>query len=408
MNRWRAAAIAAGLVVLVLFPASLRASAVGQVVLVEGDADLSRGGQPPAVPLTVRDAVAVGDVVRTKSSGRVQIKFVDNSVLTIAPNSRVAVEEYMFDPARGDRRATLEVFRGLVHTSVDKVDPNKPPDFFMKTHTAVLGVRGTKWYTKLLPKVTEVYTEGTLLEVSTRPVPIETEIREVGTVLLKGMEFTQVGLNRKPTPPVKITPEILKGLEQQLKSGGSSQSGGERLDYLSTLAMDRLGQLLGQDYLIRHISSGFYVPPRAAGVVPFAIEWLGYWSEYPGMGPPENVVVNSFGFGHQSPFFSNSFMSEFEGLFQAPSAYDPLSGQFTAKATGSYRLVGGRYLGVMQVTFQPSSYYGGNTGLATLSGPFVFTPTQNLLTATLKGPYQLYTGDRVDLKGVLRQHSHGP
>ena len=185
-------------------PAAALAAPVGQFLQAEGEVDLSKAGKAPAVAVKPNDPVEVGDVVRTKSNGRAQIRFVDDSVLTIAPDSRVAVEEYLFDPAKGDRKATLEVFRGLVHTTVNKVDPNKPPDFFLKTHTAVMGVRGTRWFTKLLPTVTEVYTEGSRLEVRCLKFPDK-------MVLLKDLQFTQVGENFI-LPAVDITREAIEGL----------------------------------------------------------------------------------------------------------------------------------------------------------------------------------------------------
>ncbi len=142
-----------------------QAAPVGTFLQVEGRVDILKGGKLPATAVKVQDAVDVGDVVRTKSMSRAQIKFVDDTVLTMAPESRVTIEKYMFDGAKGERQAVLEVLRGLVHTAVEKVYPKTEPDFIMKTHTAVLGVRGTRWYTKLLPNGTDVYTEGSKLEV---------------------------------------------------------------------------------------------------------------------------------------------------------------------------------------------------------------------------------------------------
>jgi hypothetical protein len=413
------------------------AAPVGQFLQAEGEVDLSKGGKQPAAPVKAQDPVEVGDVVRTKSNGRAQIRFVDDSVLTIAPESRVAVEEFMFDAAKGDRKAVVEVFRGLVHTTVNKVDPKKEPDFLMKTHTAILGVRGTKWYTKLLPNATEVYTEGSLLEVQTRQVLIETKVVEVGRVLLRNLEFTSVGLNQKPLPPVKITLETLKGLEQQLKTGLGGKSGGEQGVAPLFQGLPRVVTLLGQDFLIRHLASGFYVPPQPERLYAFQITWSGSWEEFFSEGYNGQVMVYNYGSGTGSPFFQDTFASDFQGLFTAPSDYSTFYGDFTAKATGTYRKVGDRYVGVMKVTFYPTMIDGGNGNgdygyrflagrfsgprgsfantyaafsngntnslQATLSGPFLFSRSKNLLAATLSGPYQLYTGDKATLRGVLKQ-----
>ena len=61
--------------------------------------------------------------------------------LTLAPESRVAIDEYAYDPGKSQRQATVEVFRGMVHFLVSKILQTEKPDFIMKTHTGVLGVR---------------------------------------------------------------------------------------------------------------------------------------------------------------------------------------------------------------------------------------------------------------------------
>ena len=60
-------------------------------------------------------------MIRTKSKSRAQVQFVDDTILTLAPESRVAVADYLYDGARGQRRVLLQVFRGLVHTVVKQV-----------------------------------------------------------------------------------------------------------------------------------------------------------------------------------------------------------------------------------------------------------------------------------------------
>jgi hypothetical protein len=74
-----------------------QADAVGRLTQVEGRVDILRGGQLPATPVKVDDGVQTGDVLRTKSLSKAQITFIDNSTLTISPESRVSIEAYMFD-----------------------------------------------------------------------------------------------------------------------------------------------------------------------------------------------------------------------------------------------------------------------------------------------------------------------
>ena len=238
------------------------AAPVGTFIQAEGRVDLLKGGKLPAVEVKAQDGVEVGDVVRTKSQSRAQIKFVDNTVLSIAPESRVTIEEFMFDAAKGERKAVLGVLRGLVHTAVEKVYPKEEPDFIMKTHTAVLGVRGTRWYTKLLPTATDVYTEGSKLEVQN----ILPEI--IGKQLMTDLQYCRIGQFMTPTVPLNITPQDLIPLQQQMQSGtgggGGSQTNGGPGQFAGPQGPPQDPKGLGGLSLIQTLSSGAYVPPRIA------------------------------------------------------------------------------------------------------------------------------------------------
>ena len=74
--------------------------------------------------------------------------------MTISPEARIAIEEYMFDPAKGKRSAVLQLFQGLAHFVVSQVYKVQEPDFIVKTHTAAMGVRGTDVGIRLTPNDT--------------------------------------------------------------------------------------------------------------------------------------------------------------------------------------------------------------------------------------------------------------
>ena len=222
-------------------PSGVGAATVGRFIQVEGRVDILKGGKLPLVPAKVQQGVDQGDVVRTKSDGRAQVQFVDETVLTIAPSSRIAIEDYVFDAAKGKRSAVIEIFRGLVYTVVQKIYQVEEPDFVVKTGTAVLGVRGTKWYTQILPSTTDVYTEeaGEVTKLQPKVSPnagleaknILPEI--VGKVLLKSRQFTRVAEDMAPTVPVNITMDDLKYLQIRLlpeatggTRAGSPETGG--------------------------------------------------------------------------------------------------------------------------------------------------------------------------------------
>ena len=136
---WTLALLAA---VSLLSPGVLAAAGVGQVVALEGPVDVLRGGKLPATPLKLQDSIYPGDVIRTKTGCKVQLKFVDDTTMTVAPGTRMAIESYLYDPAQGQRNAVIQVFMGLVETVVTKILKADREDFILKTNTAVMGVRG--------------------------------------------------------------------------------------------------------------------------------------------------------------------------------------------------------------------------------------------------------------------------
>ena len=70
---------------------SAQAEVVGRLTQVEGKVDILRGGKLPAIAVKMNDGVETGDVLRTKSQSKAQITFIDDSTLTIAPESRVGM-----------------------------------------------------------------------------------------------------------------------------------------------------------------------------------------------------------------------------------------------------------------------------------------------------------------------------
>lgn len=214
--------IIALLVGVLSFPMGAQAAVVGKFTMVEGQVDLLKKGKLPAVPVKLKDGVEPGDVIRTKSQGKAQITFVDDTTMTFSPSSRVAIEAYMYNAAKKQRNGVVQVFYGMVYTVVNRILQTEKPDILLKTHTAIMGVRGTKWYALLHPIATDIFNES-------GKVSAHNAFAEVtGEVLLKGKEFTRVSWNMPPTIPRALTSEDFLLLQRQLSigvKGGMSGAG---------------------------------------------------------------------------------------------------------------------------------------------------------------------------------------
>ena len=129
----------------------------------------------------------------------------------------------------------IELFSGLAHVVVNKIFKAEEPDFVVKTHTAVTGVRGTDFGVRLQANST---TDSELfgrhpgsqhLPGSGRTGP---QIHHIAfsfgppgspnSVILHNMQGTSVALGFPPTLPFTITSQDLKVFMNQL--GGPLQS----------------------------------------------------------------------------------------------------------------------------------------------------------------------------------------
>jgi FecR protein len=155
--------------VLVLSGAA-QAAPVGRFVRLEGQVELLKQGKLPPVPVKMEDGVEPGDVIFTKAKAKAQMKFADESIITLAPESRVEVIDFSYDPAQGRRRVVMRLYKGLLHNQVPKMMQNRGPDdfdFSMETRTAHFGVRGDEWYTLVKPNSTLVFLLKSVLYLKT-------------------------------------------------------------------------------------------------------------------------------------------------------------------------------------------------------------------------------------------------
>jgi hypothetical protein len=118
-------------------------SPIGMISLAEGKATVESGGQS-------REALAgeelfEGDAVVTGPGAKVKVLFRDDSLVTIAADTRLEVSAYMVDPASKLRKSVLTVAKGKVLSLVSRVFANPSSMFEVRTKTAVAGVRGTRF-----------------------------------------------------------------------------------------------------------------------------------------------------------------------------------------------------------------------------------------------------------------------
>jgi hypothetical protein len=120
-------------------PASTSANPIGAVATLQGGASVTRSSATSA--LKVKDAIFKGDVLQTAVNGTLGIAFDDATTFSLRPNSRIAVDEFVYRERGANNIAAFDVVRGTIAFVASAVA--KTGDMKIVTPTATIGIRGT-------------------------------------------------------------------------------------------------------------------------------------------------------------------------------------------------------------------------------------------------------------------------
>ena len=167
---------------------------VGSVATLQGSASVTRNNATSA--LALRDPVYKNDVLQTKVDGTLGITFDDETTFTLKPNTRLAVDEFVYQEGGTDNAAIFNVVRGtaafvaaeVAHTGNMKID----------TPTSSLGIRGTTG----LVEVPEGGTAGGQVSIKLYP---DADGR-VGRIEVFGRDGAQLGILSRGATGFAIRP----------------------------------------------------------------------------------------------------------------------------------------------------------------------------------------------------------
>ena len=116
---------------------------IAQVKTVSGQATVERGGNN--LPAKVGDFLYEKDVIDTGADGSIGITFTDNTAMSAGPNSEVALDEYRFDSSNFNGAMLTDMRKGTLAMVSGDIARSTPGAMKVKTPTAILGVRGTRF-----------------------------------------------------------------------------------------------------------------------------------------------------------------------------------------------------------------------------------------------------------------------
>ncbi len=117
-------------------------NSIGRIEKVVGDVTVMRNGV--AVALHVGDAVYKNDVVQTGADSSAGIGFPDGTALNLVSNTRMALNDYVYDPNGTSNDALFNLVQGGFAFVAGKVAHTG--DMKIGTPVATMGIRGTTGY----------------------------------------------------------------------------------------------------------------------------------------------------------------------------------------------------------------------------------------------------------------------
>jgi hypothetical protein len=198
---------------------------VGAVAALEGEAHARRVDGSEWAALAPGDDVFLGDRLRTQAASKLKLLFSDDSVLTLAANTELTVDEQVV-PEEEATESYFSLMVGTVRALVSERYGAPGATFEMETPTAVAGVRGTRF----IAKHDEEAEETTVLGLSNITVVRSKDDPEGEyAVEVREGQVTRVTHGRSPHAPVRAPDDVLRSLSAAtLVSAVGGGGGGPR------------------------------------------------------------------------------------------------------------------------------------------------------------------------------------
>ncbi len=144
---------------------------VGTVTRIVSSVVAVQDAQPRT--LKVGSPIFINDIISTGPKSRVEIKMIDDTVLTLSSRTQFFVMQYRFKDNEGD--ALLRLISGTFRAVTGKLAKLENRPFKVVTHVATIGVRGTDFWVgdfKSIPHVQLLGGGGIFVENSAGRVVI--------------------------------------------------------------------------------------------------------------------------------------------------------------------------------------------------------------------------------------------
>lgn len=117
------------------------AGSIGQVATLQGNATVTRANATAAAALQVNDAIFKNDTLQTGADATLGITFDDETTFSLSANTRIVVDDFVYQDGGGGNAALFTVARGTAAFVAGKVASTG--NMKIATPIATMGIRGT-------------------------------------------------------------------------------------------------------------------------------------------------------------------------------------------------------------------------------------------------------------------------
>ncbi len=238
MNKNLLKIVFAGVLLIASASVSLYAQeAVGKVISLEGIVEARLNESGAWRTLSGKSDIYEKDTIKTGENSKVNIFFVDETNVSVGPETTIKIEKLFCSPAQNHREGKLSVIAGKARFDVGKLF-SKDSSFEVRTPTAVAGVKGTSF---IVHVTSEQMTQLIGLSGVVTITSISPEIG--GEMLLTSGFIISVEDGAPPGDPIPISFDELLDLLQSLglinggddRGGGTGNTGGNALRNLGPI-----------------------------------------------------------------------------------------------------------------------------------------------------------------------------
>jgi hypothetical protein len=125
------------------FPVNALDAPVASIKTIHGTNTILRATLP--VEAIKGSKIYQGDILKTGPDGGLAIVFRDDTLLSLGPNSEIAITEFLFSPAEGKLSFLTRLVRGTAACITGIIGKLSPESVRFETPVANIGIRGTKF-----------------------------------------------------------------------------------------------------------------------------------------------------------------------------------------------------------------------------------------------------------------------